>query len=415
MIRKTRIIGTIFAIFYFCVFLSFMTKAEQPQMRRKIPFPKMDINGDGKISRKEFPGPKIAFNRLDKDRNGFLTLEELRQADAVKQSNIDDKKSSQSNRITIDVHDHLVGRTSNDFKQSIREALSQMNQHGVKKMFIMPPPFYPEHPALYQYSEFLDVIRKHSDRFAFLGGGGILNVMIQQALKNGKVDATMKRTFTRKAEKIIKDGAIGFGEMTTEHLCLGPRHNHQEAPPDHPLFLLLADIAASHDIPIDIHMEAVPKKMKVPEHLSRFSANPRILTPNIEAFERLLKHNKKAKIVWSHCGWDNTSKRTVELDRMLLEKHPNLYVSFKICYKDSTSDYQPIDKHGEFKQKWLDLLKDFPDRFMIGSDQFFERSRQKKFPPSFKETQDILSLLPDDLARKIGYENAIKIFNLKKN
>ena len=272
MIRKTRIIGTIFAIFYFCVFLSFMTKAEQPQMRRKIPFPKMDINGDGKISRKEFPGPKIAFDRLDKDRNGFLTLEELRQADAVKQSNIDDKKSSQSNRITIDVHDHLVGRNSNDFKQSIREALSQMNQLGVKKMFIMPPPFYQRHAYFYQYSEFLDVIRKYSDRFAFLGGGGILNVMIQQALKNGKVDATMKRTFTRKAEKIIKDGAIGFGEMTTEHLCLGPRHNHQEAPPDHPLFLLLADIAASHDIPIDIHMEAVPKKMKVPEHLSGFSA-----------------------------------------------------------------------------------------------------------------------------------------------
>ena len=29
-------------------------------------------------------------------------------------------------------------------------------------------------------------------------------------------------------------------------------------PPDHPLYLLLADIAAQHGVPIDLHMEAVP-------------------------------------------------------------------------------------------------------------------------------------------------------------
>ncbi len=31
-------------------------------------------------------------------------------------------------------------------------------------------------------------------------------------------------------------------------------------PPDHPLFLVLAEVAAKYGIPIDLHMEAVPEK-----------------------------------------------------------------------------------------------------------------------------------------------------------
>ena len=33
---------------------------------------RMDANGDGKISREEFPGPKNFFDQFDTDKNGFL-------------------------------------------------------------------------------------------------------------------------------------------------------------------------------------------------------------------------------------------------------------------------------------------------------------------------------------------------------
>jgi Ca2+-binding EF-hand superfamily protein len=36
----------------------------------------MDANGDGKISREEFPGPKEMFDQFDKDKNNFLSEEE---------------------------------------------------------------------------------------------------------------------------------------------------------------------------------------------------------------------------------------------------------------------------------------------------------------------------------------------------
>ena len=43
----------------------------------------MDTNGDGKISREEFPGPKEMFDQFDKDKNNSLSPEER---DAMRQS-----------------------------------------------------------------------------------------------------------------------------------------------------------------------------------------------------------------------------------------------------------------------------------------------------------------------------------------
>jgi Ca2+-binding EF-hand superfamily protein len=39
----------------------------------------MDTNNDGKISRKEFTGPEPQFDRIDADKDGFLTPAEVRQ------------------------------------------------------------------------------------------------------------------------------------------------------------------------------------------------------------------------------------------------------------------------------------------------------------------------------------------------
>ena len=322
--------------------------------------------------------------------------------------------------IYIDAHNHLVGQFRSrsgpaaDYHGAAEITLAKMNALGIKKMIIMPPPFSPNHHGIYDLEHLADIVKKYPDRFAFLGGGETLNVIIQEAVHDGCISSQQQRQFMERAREILSMGAVGFGEFAVEHLCLGSKHNHQSAPADHPLFLLLADIAAKHDVPIDIHMEAVPEPMPLPKGL-RSPPNPRELSPNIEAFERLLAHNPKAKILWSHVGWDNTGHRTAALTARLLERHPNLYMSFKISPRDSRAETRPIERGRGLKAEWLKVIREFPNRFIIGSDQFYlsPKMRGQIGPRSAEPTHKFFSLLPPDLARKIGYDNPKFIFNLK--
>jgi predicted TIM-barrel fold metal-dependent hydrolase len=162
-------------------------------------------------------------------------------------------------------------------------------------------------------------------------------------------------------------------------------------------------------------MEAVPEDMPLPKNRRlRSGRNPEVLKANIPAFERLLMHNRKAKIVWAHVGWCNTGQRTVSLIAELLKKHPNLYMSFKISPRDSFPENCPIERGRGLKAEWINLIREFPDRFVIGSDQFYlsPRMHGQIGPRSVEPTHRFLSLLPPDLAHKVGFENAERLFNL---
>jgi len=319
----------------------------------------------------------------------------------------------------IDVHNHLVGRAElmngeriDDFIGAGNTAIKAMKRFGIKKMFIMPPPFSPDHTNIYDYRSLKMVAEKYPDRFAFLGGGGTLNVMIQETVRSGHVGAEIKESFLQKAHEIASSGAIGFGEFAIEHLSFAMNHPYEYAPPDHPLMLILADISARENMPIDIHMEAVPRDMPLRPGF-RSPPNPKILSANIEALERLLSHNTDAKIIWSHVGWCNTGYRTVELCSRLLGKYPNLYMSFKISPRDSIPTLIPIEKGKGIKPEWLDLIKSYPDRFLIGADHFYlspMMPMRHVAPMTAGPTNRFFSLLPDSIAQKVGIDNPMRIY-----
>ncbi len=328
--------------------------------------------------------------------------------------------------LLIDTHDHLsgiLGRSGrSDYPGAARAALEVMDRLDIRRTLIMPPPQPPGFANLYTMEDLLGAARGHAGRFSVLGGGGSLNVMIQEAVSGG-TSAKLRREFEKRALAILAQGAVGFGEMTAEHLSLNPEHPYVSAPPDHPLFLLLADLAAAHGVPIDLHMEAVSEPLRLP---SRFSSppNPATLAPNIPAFERLLAHNREARIIWVHAGWDNTGHRTAALSTALLQRHPNLYMSLRIvsppegrpAHEPSLTENRPVDDHGKIKPEWLELLSAFPDRFLLGSDEFFlsPEIRRQRHPStgSAEATTGLLSQLPPDLAGKVGHENARRVFGL---
>lgn len=302
---------------------------------------------------------------------------------------------------------------------ALKVMLQEMDRVGIRKMLIVPPPFPPQaNPKrLYDAERIKEVIGEQTDRFAFMGGGGSLNLTVLNTPPE-KVTAEIKAAFRKRAEAILSMGAIGFGEMTAEHLSLpamkegGLNHYNNIAAPDHPLLLLLADIAAENDVPIDFHFDIFPRTIPTPPHLK--DGNPPELRENQQAFERLLKHNPKTRFTWAHLGSDPGMQRTPRLMRELMDRHPNLYSAFRIAIH-SPAPMIAVDREGRLKPEWRALIERYPDRFTMHTDMFYVSS----WPPrrghkdSHEKAVNMLSQLPPELARKLAYENAQKFYKLK--
>ena len=231
--------------------------------------------------------------------------------------------------------------------------------------------------------------------------------MLQESVRSGDSGPEIQRKFKERAEQILRDGAVGFGEMSSEHLSVSPGQAYETAPPDHPLLLLLADIAAERGVPIDLHLDVVPQAMPLPLGL-KSPPNPPELHENLAAFERLLDRNTRARIVWAHAGSDDIGYRTPELCRRLFEAHPNLYMEIRIDPLLPGKN-SPMSE-GRIKPDWLRLLTAFPDRFLIGSDQHYGSGRIMTGPQRWQMVVLLLNQLPSELRRKIAAENALRIF-----
>lgn len=317
----------------------------------------------------------------------------------------------------IDTHVHFQGRgpgqRRGDYAGAADVAQLAMRETGIVRSLVMPPPFPDGLPQTYDFEEFLAVVRARARAFAFLGGGGSLNPMIHAAAKAGRVGATLEARFEARALEILAAGAVGFGEMSCEHLSFFDRHPYESAPPDHPLFLKLADIAAQKDVPIDLHMEAVPQDMPTPERFRRISPqNPPTLRANIDRFRKLLAANRRARIIWSHVGWDNTGARSVELCRDLLAENPNLYMNTKIHPVGGGAN-RLLDDAGRASPEWIELVSRFPDRFLVASDNFHTApSVNMRRESGLAGPRRWVDQLPPDLARKVAIENAQGLYKL---
>ena len=430
--RKTSLTILVSAFFFVIIILS--TTLSRAQTR----FQRMDRNGDDRLSEQEFRGPSRAFRRLDRNSDGYISRQEANGTpltgskqqsvrddlkDRSQQPFIDQSADTPTGLIYVDTHNHLVGRTSRgvtrqfDYENPAKTAIATMDTTGVKTSLVMPMPQGVKQKNRLYLDDILPVVKRYPGRFALLGGGGSLNVMIQKAVKSGRVTEAIKNEFDATASELVKKGIVGFGEMTAEHFSMRSDHPYVSAPPDHPLFLRLADLAAKYDIPIDLHMEAIPEESQLPSRLQS-PPNPQILKPNIGSFKRLLDHNKDARIIWVHFGWDSTGKRTVDLTRKLLLQHSNLYLSIRVAggmqARNVVRSTFPLDSEGRIKKEWLALFQEFSDRFVIGSDEIILRGNRHPSAGSIKSTVGLLQQLPEELQRKIGYENAYRLYKLQR-
>lgn len=321
----------------------------------------------------------------------------------------------QSSRMDyVDVHMHLAGA---DFDAAAASLVAMMDRFNVAKSVVMPPPQEPDQPQGYTYQRLLATIRKYPGRLVLASGGGELNPILVKT-DPAKVTAGIRSDFERKAEEIARNGARAFGEMVALHFSFRDTHPFEQIAADHPLYLLLADIAARRDMAIDLHLEAVIQDQPVPPRLAKVSPrNPAVIRSTIPAFERLLAHNRGARVVWQHVGWDNTGQMTPNLLQRLLEAHPNLFLAIKVVRPQRElfrSGNNIVDAERRILPDWLGLITRYPDRFVMGADEFVGSGRGfTAGPPSFEDTWFLVDQLPADLRVKVGRENAMRIYGLR--
>jgi hypothetical protein len=322
---------------------------------------------------------------------------------------------------------HVIGGPQRQFAQAVEIAVAEMDQRGIAKAVVFPPPYPRPGP---DYPAYVPELQRYPGRFGFLGGGGFLNPMLHQFANPESVTAEIKQKFVGLAEQMVDAGAVGFGEIALLHLSLVPGHSFEEVTPEHPLMLALVETAGRRRVVIDLHMDPVTAAdtMRTPSFL-KSPPNPRTLMGNVALFERLLAHDRNARIVWAHGGSDYTGNMTPALIGRLMDAHPNLYMSLrpmppgtKVLPAFGLRLHNTLMPGSDIDKPWLDVLNRHADRFVLGGDAFFLASSTPTDSPlrflgrgndrRLRGIAELLARLPAPLAGKIANENAARLYRL---
>ena len=289
----------------------------------------------------------------------------------------------------FDVHAHV----SSDIP--LGQVVSMMDKSHVKKMVLMEPPATSSQDASSDYW-IPDAAEQYPDNFIVLYGGEAKAMLEANAGSEPSEEDT--KAFSDLLESAMGSGKYrGFGEIGLRHFGHGSGDEGYDLtiPGNHPWMLIMSDIAAKFNVPIDVHME--------------------VTNDSVAGLDELLYHNENAKIIWDHAGWSNTGMPTAKMMGMMMGKHQNLYASIKLR-KPKTQEMTAVsimDENGTISKAWLQLFNDYPDRFMIGTDVKIGFGSNDNASEMFEMHEKLLEQLPPDIVKKIGTENAVAVFGTR--
>lgn len=106
----------------------------------------------------------------------------------------------------------------------------------------------------------------------------------------------------------------------------------------------------------------------------------------------------RLRVIWAHAGMSAGPQAV----GALLDRYPTLWVDLAI----RNSDVAP---GGTLDPGWRAVFLRHPDRFLAGTDTWMT-SRWEALPGSVTEVRSYLSQLPRDVAEKIAFRNAERLF-----
>lgn len=298
----------------------------------------------------------------------------------------------------FDAHNHL------NRDESAEMLIKWMEEAGVRRMVLVPRHYTSDGWATDEMA--LSYAQRFPDRFIpFIGG---------QRFDLWEADAWRGDSFFLEAKPKAESGQFGgLGEFIILHYTYTKYvsttrqdlSGDVRLPLNTPLMNRIFELGQKTGLPVLIHAEAEPAMT--------------------EEMRYMLREWPETKVIWAHnCGRASASQvaefltefkqLTCDLAGMAVPSYNPF--GWGIFNTRAGQDYRPnshvtpiqgID--GKINPSMRDLFERFPDRFMIGTDiaHPFAYSRYKDVVLAFRR---LLSQLSPETARKIGHDNAERIF-----
>jgi len=116
------------------------------------------------------------------------------------------------------------------------------------------------------------------------------------------------------------------------------------------------------------------------------------------AIVELFTLEPRLKVIWAHAGMSSGPQAV----GALLDRYPTLWVDLALRNGD-------VAPGGTLDPAWRAVFLRHPDRFLAGTDTWVT-SRWEALPGSVSEVRAYLKQLPPDVAEKIAYKNAERLF-----
>ena len=148
----------------------------------------------------------------------------------------------------------------------------------------------------------------------------------------------------------------------------------------------------------EFHVFGADADLPVMRRLVEFARQHKIFLhahSDADAVERLFRQDPEAHILWAHSGFT-----TPDAVRAVLTKHKHLWAD--LAYRN---DYAP---YGKLEPAWRQLILDFPDRFMVGTDTP-SPERWYYVVEHAKISRTWIADLPAEVADNVAFRNAERL------
>lgn len=238
-----------------------------------------------------------------------------------------------------------------------------------------------------------DYLASFGGRLIAFGGQSELNLIFK---KGGMAAAESAQTpafkkLMARLEEDLKSGRIkGIGEIFVNNKKTSKtKWMRRKMKTDAASLRAVFALAAKYKAVVGIHMEWQ--------------------SDSVKQLENVMKASPGVKLLLNHCGSENKASEL----KPFLKKFSNAYCEFSMRYPPllpAKAKSKIIFTSGSLNNSWKELIEEYPDRFMIGTDAH----NTKQYTDSVKTVRSgLLAKLSPKTAKMVAYGNARKLFDLK--